>query len=115
MPRSHLCAATTLSAVLLFSPVLPPFAALAQMAHGHDGPWTTRAIAGYLDGKGCIVSKYSRLRAPPLIVARFSRTTLKETRGEMSRMSEAEVERLPNVSPVEMGKLLNMLLVAQRP
>jgi hypothetical protein len=67
MPRSHLCAATTLSAVLLFSPVLPPCAALAQMAHGHDGPWTTRAIAGYLDGKGCIVSKYSRLWAPPLI------------------------------------------------
>jgi len=38
MPRSHLCAATILSAVLVFLPWLPPGAALAQMTHGHDGP-----------------------------------------------------------------------------
>src|SRR6516165_5211089 len=37
MPRSHFFAATTLAAVLKFA-LLPPSTALAQMAHGHDGP-----------------------------------------------------------------------------
>jgi len=34
---------------------------------------------------------------------------------ELHAMSDAEVRNLPSVSPLQMGKLLNMLLVAQRP
>ena len=33
---------------------------------------------------------------------------------ELRAMPEPEVKRLPNVSRLEMGRLLNMLLVAQR-
>ena len=47
-----------------------------------------------------------------LVVAFVNHTEFPDT---YQAMPEAEVKRLPNVSASEMGKLLNLLLVAQRP